>query len=72
VKATDALILSQVVLSLGLPVPMISLLLLTSDRRVMGSFTNTRITYALAMGVILLVIGLNTVLVLQTAGIPIV
>ena len=64
--ATRALVLSQVVLSLILPVPMITLLILTRRRDVMGSYANGRFTAAAAA--ILLV--LNLLLVLQIAGAP--
>jgi manganese transport protein len=41
-NAMHVLVLSRIVLSLGLPIPMISLLLFTGDRQLMGSFANTR------------------------------
>src|ERR1700719_4093806 len=44
VDSTQALVLSQVVLSLVLPVPMIALLVLTGRRDVMGSFVSRRVT----------------------------
>jgi manganese transport protein len=69
--ATDALVLSQVVLSLTLPVPMLALLWLTGRRSVMGRFVNSPFVQVLAWGAALLVLALNAVLLIQTAGLPI-
>ncbi len=69
VDTTRALVLSQVVLSLILPVPMIALLRLTGDREVMGSFATSRLTRAVAIAAAVLVLSLNVILVLQTFGI---
>src|SRR5262249_18387922 len=70
VNATQALVLSQVVLSLVLPVPMIALLIFTARRDVMGPFANSRLTNAAATAAALLVLTLNIVLLLQAAGGP--
>jgi manganese transport protein len=70
VDATQALVLSQVVLSLVLPVPMISLLILTRRPDVMGASANSsRISFAaiVAAGAVLALDGL---LVLDTLGVP--
>jgi manganese transport protein len=69
--ATQTLVLSQVILSLALPVPLVALVLLTSRRDVMGDFVNTRWTTALAAAAAATVIGLNLVLLLLAAGAPI-
>ncbi len=61
-NATDSLVLSQVVLSLVLPVPMIALIVLTGRRDVMGSFVNSRRTQALAIFAAAVVLLLNVVL----------
>ena len=69
VNATDALVLSQVVLSLALPLPMIALLLLTGRGDIMGRFANgpaTRLAGIVGTAVVLL---LNAVLVLQAFGV---
>jgi manganese transport protein len=63
---TQALVLSQVVLSLVLPVPMIALLMLTRRADVMGSFANSRLTQGAALVATVVVLGLNLVLLLQT------
>jgi manganese transport protein len=71
VDSTRALVLSQVVLSLVLPVPMIALLILSGRRDVMGSFASRRLTQVAAIAAAIVVLALNMVLLLQTAGIPI-
>jgi manganese transport protein len=68
--ATQALILSQVALSLILPVPMIALLILTRRRDVMGSYASGRFTMAAATAAAAIVLALNLLLVLQIAGVP--
>jgi manganese transport protein len=68
VDATTALVLSQVVLSIALPVPMITLLMLTGRREVMGAYTNSRLTSRLAVAAAALVLALNLWLVWQTVG----
>jgi manganese transport protein len=68
--ATQALVLSQVMLSLILPVPMIALLILTRRRDVMGSYANGRFTSAAATAAAAIVLVLNLLLVLQIAGVP--
>jgi manganese transport protein len=70
VNPTQALVLSQVVLSLVLPAPMIALLIFTARRDVMGSFANSRLTNAAAVAAALVVLTLNVVLLLLTAGVP--
>jgi manganese transport protein len=71
VNSTEALIWSQVVLSLVLPVPMIALLMLSGRRDVMGDFANRRLTQLGAVVAAAVVLVLNAVLLLQTAGIPV-
>jgi len=66
VDATRALVLSQVVLSFALPVPMIALVLFTRRRDLMGEFANGRITDVAAIVGTGFVILLNIVLLLQT------
>ena len=71
VDETRALVLSQVVLSLALPVPMIALVLFTSRRDIMGRFANGRWTSGAAIAGAAIVLALNVVLLLQTSGVPI-
>ncbi|HEX3882127.1 MAG TPA: Nramp family divalent metal transporter [Stellaceae bacterium] len=66
VDATKALVLSQVVLSLILPLPMIMLILFTSRRDIMGSQVNSHATAALATVAAALVIGFNLLLLVRT------
>lgn len=61
-----ALILSQVVLSFTLPFALVPLLWLTADRKVMGVYANRPVTNAAAALIVLVVIGLNGFLLLQT------
>ncbi|MBV9637754.1 MAG: divalent metal cation transporter, partial [Methylobacteriaceae bacterium] len=70
-NATGALLISQVVLSFALPVPMIALVLFTRRTDVMGRFANGRLTTAAAVAGAVVVLLLNLVLILQTLGIPI-
>jgi manganese transport protein len=70
VNATNALVLSQVVLSLALPIPMIALSLFTRRADIMGSFANGRMTRFAVIAGTAVVLFLNTVLLLQTFGVP--
>src|SRR5215468_4760252 len=63
---TKALVISQVVLSIALPLPMISLLIFTSRSDIMGPFVNSRLTRTLAILATAIVLGLNAVLIYQT------
>ena len=66
VNATNALVISQVVLSLALPLPMISLIIFTSRTDIMGTFANNALTRVAAVVATALVLGLNMVLIVQT------
>ena len=68
VNATQALIASQLVLSLTLPVPMVALLVLTRRHDVMGSFVNRRFVAIVATVMAGAVIALNGLLILQAVG----
>ncbi len=72
VNATQSLVLSQVVLSIALPVPMIALVWFTRRADIMGPFANGRLTDLAAISGTIIILGLNIVLLLQTcgAGIP--
>jgi manganese transport protein len=65
-NATSALVFSQVVLSLALPLPMISLIIFTSRTDIMGAFANSALTRAAAVVATVLVLGLNVILIVQT------
>jgi manganese transport protein len=68
IDITHALVLSQVVLSLVLPIPMVALVRLTAKRDVMGEFANTRLTNAVAVVATVFVSALNAVLLLGIVG----
>jgi manganese transport protein len=70
INITHALVLSQVVLSLVLPVPLVALVRFTASRDVMGEFVNTGLTNALAVTATVFVCLLNGILLLSIAGIP--
>lgn len=67
IDPTWALVLSQVVLSLGLPAAMIPLVRLTADRKVMGDFANSTKLRVVAGVVVVLVVALNLALVVLMA-----
>jgi manganese transport protein len=70
VNATNALVISQVVLSIALPLPMISLLMFTRRADIMGRFANSRLTQLAAVLGAAIVLLLNAFLILQMAGVP--
>ncbi|TMK61438.1 MAG: divalent metal cation transporter [Actinobacteria bacterium] len=65
-EPTRSLVISQVVLSFGIPFALIPLVLLTRRRDVMGELVNRRLTTVVAMAVASLVVGLNVFLLGQT------
>ena len=68
VSATDALVLSQVVLSFGIPFALVPLLLLTRRTDVMGVHVNRRATTAVAGTIATLITALNVFLLAQSFG----
>jgi manganese transport protein len=62
------LVLSQVVLSFGIPFALIPLVMFTSRRELMGPLVNHRQTVAAAVGVAALICALNVFLLAQTFG----
>ena len=71
VNATQALVMSQVVLSLALPVPMIALVLFTGRADIMGAYVSGRVERVLAIAGAGVILALNVVLLAQTFGVPI-
>jgi manganese transport protein len=65
---TDSLVISQVVLSFGIPFALIPLVLLTRRRDLMGNLTNGLLTTAAACVIAALIIGLNVFLLARTFG----
>jgi manganese transport protein len=68
--ATRSLVISQVVLSLALPVPMIALLWLVRRPDVMGAYATRGATLVAACCATAAVLALNAILLLQTVGAP--
>jgi manganese transport protein len=68
VNATQALVVSQVVLSIAQPLPMIAVVLFTRRADIMGRFANARLTTACALLAMTLVLALNVVLIAETFG----
>jgi manganese transport protein len=71
VNATMALVVSQVILSIALPLPMIALVLFTRRRDIMGAFANKPLTNVVAVVAMAIVLLLNTFLILDTFGVPV-
>lgn len=66
VNPTAALILSQIILSFGIPFALIPLIFFTSNKKIMGSLVNRRLTIFLAGLIALVIIALNLFLLFQT------
>jgi manganese transport protein len=62
---TQALVLSQVVLSFGIPFALIPLVLLTCRRDVMGAQVNRRLTTIVAWSSAVVIVGMNIFLICQ-------
>jgi manganese transport protein len=69
VDPSRTLIISQVVLSFGIPFALVPLVVFTSRRDVMGPLVNHRITTVAASTIAAVIIALNVFLVLQAAGV---
>ena len=67
-NATHALVISQVVLSIALPLPMIALIMFTRRSDIMGEFANSQAANLAAIASAAVVLLLNLVLILQTLG----
>jgi manganese transport protein len=65
VDPTTALVLSQVVLSFGIPFAVIPLVLLTSNRELMGVHVNSRVTTLLAAAIAAAIVACNVLLIGQ-------
>ena len=66
VNPSRALVISQVVLSFGIPFALIPLLIFCRNRNVMGALVNHRLTTAIATIVVTLIVSLNVFLIYQT------
>jgi manganese transport protein len=67
-NATSALVLSQVVLSFGIPFALVPLVMLTSKARVMGGHVNRRHTTICACACVAVIIALNALILFQQLG----
>jgi len=65
---TATLVLSQVVLSFGIPFALVPLIVFTSRRDLMGTLVNHRLTSVVAWIVAGLIIALNLYLLWQTVA----
>jgi len=65
IDPTRALVVSQVVLSFGIPFALVPLVMFTRRRDLMGGLVNRRVTTATAAVVAALIIALNAVLLVQ-------
>jgi manganese transport protein len=66
---TKTLVISQVVLSFGIPFALVPLVLFTSNREIMGVLVNRRTTIIAAVIVATVITGLNVFLLAQTFGV---
>lgn len=62
-----ALVISQVVLSFGIPFALIPLLIFCHNRNTMGTLVNPRLTTIVASVVVALIVSLNVFLLYQTS-----
>jgi manganese transport protein len=62
---TRALVLSQVVLSFGIPLAVIPLVLMTSEREVMGIHVNRPMTTVVAWICAIVIVAMNIFLIFQ-------
>jgi manganese transport protein len=69
VNATETLIVSQVVLSLVLPIPMLTLIMFTTRRNIMGPLTNSPAVGIGATVAAVAILGINMLLLLETCGV---
>jgi manganese transport protein len=65
VDATNVLVISQVILSFVLPIPLIALVLFTGSRSIMGALANSRIVSALTIAGTAIVLSLNILLLMK-------
>ncbi len=65
---TRTLVISQVVLSFTLPIPVITLIMFTRNRAIMGKLVNHPVVTAMAIACAVLILFMNVVLLFQTFG----
>jgi manganese transport protein len=62
INPSMSLVVSQVVLSFGIPFALVPLLLFCADRRIMGELVNSRLTTAVATVIVTVIVALNAFL----------
>jgi manganese transport protein len=67
---TRTLVISQVVLSFSLPIPVITLIMFTRNPKIMGALVNRRLTTVIAITCAAVILLLNVLLLYQTFGGP--
>jgi len=70
VNPTETLVVSQVILSLVLPVPIIALIMFTRRKEIMGGLVNKPIVYFLSIACTVLIVTLNFTLIYAALGGP--
>ena len=68
VDPSRTLVISQVVLSFGIPFALVPLVAFTANRNVMGTLVNGRLTTAAASAIAAVIVALNVFLLAQTFG----
>ena len=63
---TMALVIGQVILSLGIPFAIIPLMRYTHDKKLMGQWVDGPVKHVLCMLVVVLVVALNALLIVLT------
>ena len=66
IEATRTLVISQVILSFGIPFALIPLVTLTRRRDIMGELVNHRVTSVVAIVITALIVALNLFLLVET------
>ncbi|MBT2601650.1 Nramp family divalent metal transporter [Bacillus sp. ISL-53] len=66
VNPSKALVMSQIVLSFGIAFALVPLIMFTSNKKIMGSLVNHKITSGVAWLIAVLIIGLNLFLLYET------
>ncbi len=67
---TRTLVISQVILSFTLPIPVITLIMFTRNPKIMGALVNRRLTTIAAITCAVVILFLNVLLLYQTFGGP--
>jgi manganese transport protein len=66
VDPLNILVYSQVILSLMIPLPMIPLVMLSRNNRIMGEFVNRKVTTICALGIVSVIVAFNAYLLFTT------